>query len=106
MKFCILLVLIADCATSHAQPAVLSWYPLEAGNSWTWQNDAFDGDRAYPSFERWTMEQTVVSIAPNAELGGTLVTMRNRALSDVTSPDFIAANNAARRLPPESHLLI
>ena len=52
------------------------------------------------------MEQTIVSVAPDAELGGTLVTMRNRALSDVTSPDFIAANNAARRLPPESHLLI
>ena len=33
MKFCILLLLIADCATSQAQDAVLSWYPLEVGNS-------------------------------------------------------------------------
>ena len=106
MKFFIFLLLITDCATSHAQQAVLSWYPLEAGNSWTWQNDALDGDMAHPSFERWTMERTVVSIAPDAELGGTLVTTRNRILSDVTSPDFIAANNAARRLPSESHLLI
>jgi len=106
MKFCILLLLFADCATSHAQDAVLPWYPLEVGNSWTWQNEGLDGDRAHPSFERWTMEETIVSVAPDAELGGTLVTRRNRVLSDVTSPDFIAANNAARRVPPESHLLI
>jgi hypothetical protein len=106
MKFYILLLLIADCATSHVQDVVLSWYPLEVGNSWTWQNDSLDGDRAHPSFERWTMEETIVSVAPDAELGGTLVTRRNRVLSDVTSPDFIAANNAARRVPPETHLLI
>lgn len=34
------------------------------------------------------------------------MTSRNRVLSDVASPDFIAANNAARRVAPESHLLM
>lgn len=106
MKFCVLLLLIADCATANAQDTVLSWYPLAVGNTWTWQNESLDGDRAHPTFERWTMEQTVVSVAPGAELGGTLVTMRNRVLSDVTSPDFIPANDAARRVQSESHLLI
>ena len=52
------------------------------------------------------MEKTIGSVAPDAELGGTLVTSRNRVFSDVTSPDFIAANNAARRVATESHLLI
>ena len=105
MKFCVLLLLIADCATANAQDTVLSWYPLAVGNTWTWQNESLDGDRAHPTFERWTMEQTVVSVAPDAELGGTLVTMRNRVLSDVTSPGFIQAD-AAYRVHPESHLLI
>ncbi len=106
MKFCVLLLLIADCATANAQDTVLSWYPLAVANTWTWQNESLDGDRAHPTFERWTMEQTVVGVAPDTELGGTLVTVRNRVRSDVTSPDFIPANNAARRVLPESHLLI
>jgi len=91
---------------SNPQNAVLSWYPLQVGNSWTWENEALDGDIAHPTFERWTMEETIVSVAPDAELGGTLVTRRDRVLSDVMSPGFIPANNAARNLPPESHLLI
>jgi hypothetical protein len=101
-----LLLLIAGCATSRAQAPVLSWYPLEVGDSWIWANESLDGDRTHPSFERWTMEQTIVSAAPDAELGGTLVTRRNRVLNDVTSADFIQANNAARPVAPESHLLI
>jgi hypothetical protein len=106
MKFCILLLFLADCATIGAQDAVLSWYPLQAGNSWTWQIDSLGGDRTHPTFERWTLEQTVLSDAPDAELGGVLVTMHNRVLSDVTSSDFLAVNNEARRVPTESHLLI
>lgn len=68
MKFSILPLFIVDCAATHAQDAVLSWYPLEVGNSWTWQDEALDGDWAHPTFERWIMEQTIISIAPDAEL--------------------------------------
>ena len=68
MKFSILLLFIVDCAATHAQDSVLSWYPLEVGNSWIWQNESLDGDWVHPTFERWTMEQTIISIAPDAEL--------------------------------------
>jgi hypothetical protein len=91
---------------TNPHDAVLSWYPLQVGNSWTWENEALDGDMAHPTFERWTMEATIVRVAPDAELGGTLVTRRDRVLTDVMSPGFLPANNATRNLPPESHLLI
>lgn len=97
---------IATGATSRAQDVALAWYPLQPGNSWTLQNESFDGDIGHPSFERWTSEETIVSLTPDAELGGMLVTMRTRILSDTMSADFFPANNAARHVLPESHMLI
>ena len=106
MKFSILILLIAGCATSRAQDAVFTWYPLEVGNSWTWQIEFLYGDRVHPSFERLMMEQSIVGSTSDAELGGTLVTRRNRVFNDVTSVNFIPEYNAARRVAPESHLLV
>ena len=61
---------------------------------------------AHPDFERWTTEETIVSVAPVPELAGTLVTKRTKVFGDTLTPGFLKANDMAKRELPESHLLL
>ena len=83
-----------------------SWYPLQPGNSWIYQKESLAGDMAYPDFERWTTQETIVSAAADPELGEIMVTKATKVLSDILSSGFVPANDLAKREQPESHLLI
>jgi hypothetical protein len=61
---------------------------------------------AHPDVERWTTQETIVSAVAFPELAGTLVTRRTKVLDDALTPGFLAANDLAKREPPETHLLI
>jgi hypothetical protein len=53
-----------------------SWYPLEPGDTWTYQKESRDGNMARPDTERWTTQETIVSAVAVSELPATLVTKR------------------------------
>ena len=61
---------------------------------------------AHPDFERWTTEETIVSVVAIPELAGALITKKTKVLSDVLTPGFLPANDWAKREVPETHLLI
>jgi hypothetical protein len=71
-----------------------------------YQKEALEGHMDHPDFERWTTEETIVSLVPAPERGGMIATKRTKVLSDMMSPGFIAGNNQARREKAESHILI
>ena len=99
-----LLLCTAFCA--GAQDVVPAWYSLQPGNSWVYAKEFLYGRMDRPSVERWTTEETVVSVTPAPAFNATLVTKRVKVLDHSVPPDFIAANDSTRRELPESHLLI
>ncbi|MGK4277500.1 hypothetical protein, partial [Escherichia coli] len=80
-----------------AQDAVLSWYPLQPGDTWVYQKESRDGDMAHPSVERWTTEETIVRTVAVPEVGGSLITKRTSVLDHSVPPDFIPQNDSTRR---------
>jgi len=101
------LLALAACSAALAQTeTALSWYPLQPGNVWVYQKESLGGQMNHPNFERWTTEETIVSLVPAPEAGGMIATKRTKVLSDMMSPAFIPGNNQARHEMPESHILI
>lgn len=93
---CLLIALLARPVSFGASPVFLaggpsdlvsSWYPLQVGNSWTYEIESRDAgpDEAHgienPTIGRWTMEETVTLV--EALRGGTRVTM-TRTLGPLT----------------------
>jgi hypothetical protein len=101
---CILALLVI--AGAQAADITASWYPLQPGDTWIYQKESLSGDMAHPDFELWTTEETIVSAAPDPELGGIMVIKATKVLGDVLSPNFIPQNDWAKREQPESRLLI
>ena len=99
----ILVILTAVLTTSCRKPS--EWYPLQPGDTWTYQKETLDGDIHNPDIERWTIEETILSAAPTADLGGTLITKRTKVLNDFRTPGA-PEQNMAKREPPESYLLL
>jgi len=100
-----LFALVAYSLASAQTETALSWYPLQPGNTWVYQKESLEGQMAHPDFERWTTEETIVSLVPSPD-GGMLATRRTKVLEDMMSPGFIPGNNQARREKAESHILI
>jgi hypothetical protein len=92
--------------TSGAQDAMMSWYPLQAGDTWVYQKESRDGDMAHPKVELWTTEETIVGSVAVPEVGGSLITKRTRVLDHSVPPDFIPQNDSTRHELAESHLLV
>jgi hypothetical protein len=99
-------LLVFLCTVLPAQEAVRSWYPLEAGDTWVYAKESLDGAMDRPNVERWTTEETVVSVVSAPELGATLVTKRVKVLDHTIPAGFIAANDSTRHEIPEAHLLV
>ena len=83
-----------SCGSLRAPDATSSWYPLEPGNSWIYQQEALTGDMAHPDVERWTIEEKIIGSAKVPEVAGTLVTKTITVLT------------GSARAPFETHLLI
>jgi hypothetical protein len=101
-----LFIVVASVAASAQTETVLSWYPLQPGNTWVYQKESLGGHREHPDFERWTTEETIVSLVPAPEHDGMVATRRTKVLSDTMSPGFIPGNNQARREAGDTHILI
>jgi hypothetical protein len=99
-------LILAVAASAAPQDVVRSWYPLQPGNTWVYAKESLEGRMDRPRVERWTTEESVVSVAPALGFDATLVTKRVRVLDHSVPPDFIAANDSTRRELPESHLLV
>jgi hypothetical protein len=99
-------VVIASWTSGVAEDVMPSWYPLQPGDTWIYQNESRDGNMAHPSVERWTTEETIVSARALPEPAGTLVTKRTRVLDHIVPPGFMPQNDSTKRVLSESHLLI
>jgi hypothetical protein len=76
------IIFVAFLTSCFAQDVVSAWYPLQPGNSWTYQNELLSGYMLNPDFERWTTEETVLSAVPDQALSGVLVTRRITTISE------------------------
>lgn len=84
------------CGSALAQDVASSWYPLQPGDTWVYAKESLTGRMDRPGIERWTTEETVVSVVPVAGFDATLVTKRTRVLD----------HTATQSEPPATHLLI
>ena len=101
-----LLLFTVKLTAQDASQDIKAWYPLEPGDTWTYQHESLEGDMANPDFERWITEESVVNVLP-VQFGATLVTKSIKVVSDFQSAGFFPGNDyQARREPYLSHILI
>jgi hypothetical protein len=79
---------------------------MEIGDTWVYQKEYRSGFVGHPDIERWTTEETIVSVTAAPALGGTLVTRRNRVLNHSASTGVVAANDASKKEPAVIRVLV
>jgi hypothetical protein len=95
-------------APRSAQNVVSTWYPIQPGDTWTYQNESRDGGNAggiaNPAVERWKTEETIVSTTSVPE--GALVTQQTKVLEHEMLNGWFAPNDHTKRVPSHSYFLV
>jgi hypothetical protein len=101
-----LLLCITFGSPQEARQDAKAWYPLEPGDTWTYQKESLLGNEAHPDGERWITKETILSAFPVRELGAIMVTKSTKILNDSPTPGFEPKYQLSKRELPVTHLLV